>query len=799
MFKMKKIPTTLPFLFLLFLGWQLLIPVKPLHANTQNPWSLAPTAGIPALEMALKELELWKKNNRGLLKQLKDDKIRQTYLHTEARSIFQKRNIFNESLSSRFEYALKVLEGVDPFATQAIEDIRSWCILHPQYFHNGGLTPEGYHEFDLLFQNKYQFMNQEEITRSDGFNSHINLTIALDWFIFNFYKGEKELLELCWLNEQLVKELDQPGSGNIPTIAAISDIHGGARRFIPLIAYAFGLPADNTLYTVNDLKKALQKKGIIPQNKYIRFVAMSDIPDRGRYPVESQRLVEYLTSELHIGKFLIGNHDLWRMNGVLGVHKLKKFAPFFRGEKYRGPKEFENNHPAFWANEAVHHSGWGSNEADELNQERINALLLSYNKKYKLLKADTLPPIDLFAYRESIEGEIKKLKKFNNQMREAGKLDQIKAVPGIFDQTLRFLNEETAKRNEKIHTLNLSRSSENQIPALTFTPMTLENYSEDTEVLEHTFWVGRHFRLYYIDPFGNLHWHTILPVEEIQDKNGEKRIDFNVSYRGRTGLKALEAMQNNVQKFFSQYSKEEFIRLMKDPSRAKDLRETMWNEIGDILTLVDSWYSDPLGTSKLKSVQKFIDYGGHKILPSITGGTDSFKQRQIRAGMFMGHNDRIKYEDAGMDWIIFQNDMNSFIAQTDGSMSEGYDNQGRICVQGRMPDGSVKGATNFGYDSSDSLEIKDITKLHLYGSNPNNLRQLRRLQVPNLWMLNQVHANMSYMSLLLDSLLQTADQFSDLKKKDFYSFLMNSSETENLLDGLPEKIKKISDSLKKAA
>ncbi len=800
---MKKI-YKIHILFLLFFTGMLFFPVNFLHADSERRCCLAPKSLNPSnLEMALKELDLWKQNNENRLKTIRTDKILQTDLHTKARLIFLKHKIQEYPLSDRFTFALKVLEGVDPFALHTLEEIQKWSELdeHSQYFYEKGeLTPEGYHQFDLLFQNKYQFMNKEEATSLDAFNSHVNLTLSLDSFVFNFGKGEKELLELCWLNKQFFNELKNPGDGKIPTIAAISDIHGGARRLIPLIAYTLGLREYKNLFTVKDLKKALEQNNIKPQEKYIRIVAMSDIPDRGKYPVESHRLVEYLTSELHIGKFIVGNHDLWRMMGVLGVHELEQFSGWFEKGEFKGPAEEASNHPAYWAHEAVYHAAWGSNEVDELNQERINALIDSYNKKYKLKGEDALAPIDILDYREKfLEPEVKRLKKINSDIAKGRREGKKQDVPGIMEGTLKFLDEQITDRNKKMIALNESRGT--HFPELTFYPLNLEDYSKDKEVLEHAYWVGRHFRLFYIDPFGNLHWHSILPVKETLDENKNPIIeDFDVSYKGRKGLKALEAMQNNVQKFFSQYSRQKFIGLMQNPQESKKLREIMWQEIGDILSIVDAWYSDTKKTAKPESIQKFIDYGGHKALPSITGGTDSFKQRKIRAGLFMGHNDLEKYRDKKMDWIVFKGDMNNFVVQTDGSMSEGYENLGRICLQGTMPDGTIRGATNFGYEKPDpntneekSKEIKDITYQNLYGSMdkdgkvtpPPLLKQIQDTQL-KFWMWNQVNTNTAYISELLGSLLQNAA--GDSRKKEFYNFLMEKfSETKNVLHALSIK------------
>ena len=76
----------------------------------------------------------------------------------------------------------------------------------------------------------------------------------------------ERIFELVKTNEfqKIENELNKTGTGKLPVIVAMQDLHGGFRRALSLVGHIFGLEKNiyQRIHTLNDLKLALDEKDI---------------------------------------------------------------------------------------------------------------------------------------------------------------------------------------------------------------------------------------------------------------------------------------------------------------------------------------------------------------------------------------------------------------------------------------------------------------------------------------------------------------------------------------------------------
>ncbi|MDP2920922.1 MAG: hypothetical protein Q8O12_00940 [Candidatus Omnitrophota bacterium] len=130
---------------------------------------------------------------------------------------------------------------------------------------------------------------------------------------------------------EIDKEIEQPGSGNLPIIIAISDYHGEIDLFLRYLADAISqkigkkVNLNHKKFPQESIEKQLAKQGVDITKIGLRFHLMGDFLDRGSYGIKCSMAAEELVN-LGVAEDITGNHDLWAFLNIAGFH-----LPVYRG------------------------------------------------------------------------------------------------------------------------------------------------------------------------------------------------------------------------------------------------------------------------------------------------------------------------------------------------------------------------------------------------------------------------------------------------------------------------------------
>ncbi len=148
--------------------------------------------------------------------------------------------------------------------------------------------------------------------------------------------------EIKGLLQEIDKERQNPGSGNLPQVAVITDVHGGVELFFKYAADAIsqniGRPVilEDKKFPKVSIKKQLEDQGVNIEGITLKFDLLGDWADRGPYGVKGYLAgIELDESRLVLdGGMIQGNHDEWMENNLKGLH-----LPVRKGYNYRGNEE----------------------------------------------------------------------------------------------------------------------------------------------------------------------------------------------------------------------------------------------------------------------------------------------------------------------------------------------------------------------------------------------------------------------------------------------------------------------------
>jgi hypothetical protein len=308
------------------------------------------------LVSAIAEIKFWKEAHADILDQRTGNPF-STHLQEAAKDIYIRYAIYTLPIKERLVFVHAVFEGKRYARIRHAIGILTRRVRQLDIGPEQKITPAQYYSLaNMLSEMEGQYTIIE--------NRYLRLGMNL---VFDIWEQEKRILEQMYLVEEIEKELNFPGSGNLPFIVAMQDLHGGARRATALVGFALGLPADiyEQIHTLEDLKSLLAEYGIDIKDLGVRLVGLNDKYDRGNDPISTFELVKWLREEGKAKPFS-GNHDDWRTWGVLGVHLLFEST----GIDYKSP-EVKNHHIAYWARDAFKHTGWGDIELEQVNQRRF--------------------------------------------------------------------------------------------------------------------------------------------------------------------------------------------------------------------------------------------------------------------------------------------------------------------------------------------------------------------------------------------------------------------------------------------
>ncbi|MFH1877846.1 MAG: hypothetical protein ABH883_03470, partial [Candidatus Omnitrophota bacterium] len=398
-----------------------------LNVLRKRDYSFPVTFGVAndiVLEESIKEIEKWKNDNRGGWDTAPDYNHFTSKLREKAYRIYEKNKLYNHSISDILTFVSHVYDGNNYASVLnnihiVLEDIGLDFSRNPEQ-----LGPTTFHEM----AGKLGLMES-----GLSFNETDDINFTVGKMVFDLFGGEKRIAELLWLEEEIQKELNNPGTGRLPEICAMQDIHGASERAMALTGFALGLP-DNILdkiKTLKDLQRILLENDIDIDLKDIRFVGMNDLYDRGDDPIGAFELVEWLRSVKKL-KHVMGNHDYWRGMAVLGVdrHFLETGKMTLAQIKGKGKDEYgmpyKCHHPAYWAYDIFRHPDWCDVEIDQVNERKVyeqirgvNNRITGYNNMIKG-QENTIALIDgvhLRGVRKQAAKIIKPMKKYNDAAR----------------------------------------------------------------------------------------------------------------------------------------------------------------------------------------------------------------------------------------------------------------------------------------------------------------------------------------------------------------------------------------------
>ncbi|MFA5392032.1 MAG: hypothetical protein WC331_11505, partial [Candidatus Omnitrophota bacterium] len=682
--------------------------IRPIVRNTDT----IPVFSSPASQAVTEVLEsvaLWKRLNAATLDDRSDKNPFATKLQEYASGLYEARGLYAWPIHDRRLYVQAIFDAKRyPRVAATLEELF-------QRFAAGFVTGNTSAFLPQLYYELASALSDMESAFSILDNRNIRYGVNL---LFDFWDREKRIFELFYLTHAIEDELRQPGSGRLPLIAAMQDLHGGAARARSLVGFVLGLPADayTKIGSLGDLRSHLAASGIDARRQAARFIGLNDKYDRGSDPQGVFELVRWLRDAGKLKPF-IGNHELWRTLAVLGVHFLFEA----NGIDYTA-KDVKNHHVAYWLREAFRHAGWGDVELTQLNQERFNAALRTINAILQLHRLRPFDTVDLFFIQGRFSEEIKRLKDENAVIRARNELNrdnpaytrqQELPLPDIFAQTLVYLRQVKDAYNARIAALNQQLAAD--IPLIDFEEVNLDNFWRDPVIIERTLWELKNFRLFYVDVLGNLHMHNIVPID--YEKGG-----FAVAYKGLSGLPALELMAEDIRSFFQDVT---------DLPDSMVFRRKMWEALGEAFTIINGWYSDIDAHAKAVAVKNFVDRGGleglgHEILGHIA---QVFVDRESSLFVIWGHNERKKFEGdkTALPWIVLYPALNSGIANIDYEMSEGYSDRGAVLTFFKRDDaGAITGMRKWGYRKGSAV-IEDLTFEDTQGLTSEQLTMLEML------------------------------------------------------------------------
>lgn len=643
----------------------------------------------------------WKEENIGKWDEYLPESPFETRLESKVRSIYEKnkinefsfeeRRLFIEAVFGAKEHR-GVLSGIQALLSsldpKALKKLNEGSILSGKdYRRFGGVLARLEHLHPILEAH------------------YIRLATYL---LFDFWDHETRVLEISWLLDSIESEFNHMENESFPITAAMQDLHGGTRRALALVGFLMGLPANvyTKLHSVEDLEYELGLIGKSLEDFPGRIIGLNDKYDRGGDPVGSAKLVQKLTATGK-GRPIVGNHDLWRAEGALGIHLLFRAIAEKEGHSsdyYEKDGAQKTHHPASWAEDAFPHEGWGVVELEQMNQSRFNRALAAVNHVLVLNQLEPFLALDLASIRSSESEALNRLKKEISKKRKdmiAGTIskDEFEAfqkahpLPDVHGVVMEKLRAALAAYNDQIRAVNDAKHLD--VPELQFSEVNLENYYRDPEIIERTLWELKNFRLFYVDILGNLHMHNIIPIDY-------KRGGFDVQYKGKRGLAAMELIARDIRFFF------ENLETIPD---SQAFRQKMWEQIGEAITVVNGWYSDLDPQAKVPAIKRFVDEG--KMEGLLGHAEDVPVDREVSGIFFWGHNERSKLLSPGGDlpplpYAFLYPDLGTALFNIDGEMSEGYSDRGMIVTMGMKVNGKATGLRVWGFRKGSNI-VEDLT------------------------------------------------------------------------------------------
>jgi hypothetical protein len=220
------------------------------------------------LDRAIEEISVYKQENETSLNERSESNPFITKLQEAALKIYNKYKLYSLPIKDRLLYCNVVFDQEQYF--------RVYITVNSLY---NRLDIDAESIASILAPHEYYYLASflSDIEQEYYIQDNRNIRFAIN-LVFDFWEYEKRILEQKSLIEQIESELNRPGSGNLPLIAAMQDIHGGARRALSLIGFVLGLTQDvyPKINTLDDLRSLLLKSGIDINKISVRFAGLND-------------------------------------------------------------------------------------------------------------------------------------------------------------------------------------------------------------------------------------------------------------------------------------------------------------------------------------------------------------------------------------------------------------------------------------------------------------------------------------------------------------------------------------------
>jgi|GEM_PF-6491190 len=142
----------------------------------------------------------------------------------------------------------------------------------------------------------------------------------------------KRLDQISGLLKEIDKELSQPGTGNLPLAAVISDYHGDAKRLAELMSSALNKLSgfEGKLDPAVPIEQQMNSQGLSLKTMKGAIYFNGDLLDRGPEGIKCflmvKELVEVAPDRVQYNS---GNHDLWAFLNLMGFH-----LPWYEGYNF---------------------------------------------------------------------------------------------------------------------------------------------------------------------------------------------------------------------------------------------------------------------------------------------------------------------------------------------------------------------------------------------------------------------------------------------------------------------------------
>jgi hypothetical protein len=380
----------------------------------------------------------------------------------------------------------------------------------------------------------------------------------------------------------------------------------------------------------------------------------------------------------------------------------------------------------FWAREWGIHGNWFDTFFDQINEEAINHAVLQINQNLsgkdkknirRLLNSGNIPEV-LVPHKEALleslrqkgvlfsnldlsshpdikanKKDILEARKHNEGIRKENELRALRGEPPLATRDVpSAFKISVLAAAQFLQSVVTQTSALNHALALSLPVPNLELISETSGrrnplVMETALWDMQHFRLLYIDIYGNAYLHGIIPIDR------EKQ-NFNVTYKTKAGetlhgVAAVERIQYDVRHFFQN---------METIPDTPQFRQKLHAELGNAFGVLNEWYSDVLGFLKPQQIRTFINTGGPSHFSDAYATSSSLSPRMFagdKGVLHVGHVDPAKLYDAKIPYWV--GGMEGGLIHGDFGASPGFLALGAVISWFHRTQEGLAGARRFGY------------------------------------------------------------------------------------------------------